>query len=84
VIVPAQRRPRRGIVFHRAELPEDERTVLDGIPVTTVPRTILDLATILQAAGWRCVPVTYLQLEHTSAEVGRDLRRLLIGLPSLP
>jgi very-short-patch-repair endonuclease/predicted transcriptional regulator of viral defense system len=196
VIVPAQRRPRRGIVFHRAELPEDERTVLDGIPVTTVPRTILDLATtldvrgiekaineaeikclwdelslhdllhryprrpgnknlraalakrsegpsptksdleevlirfadkggfprpetnvvvegfevdcvwrkqrviievdgwethktraaferdreksrILQAAGWRCVPLTHRQLEHTSAEVKRDVRRLL-------
>jgi very-short-patch-repair endonuclease len=32
---------------------------------------------ILQAAGWRCVPVTYLQLEYTSAEVARDVRRLL-------
>src|ERR671914_767712 len=53
VIVPAQRRPRRGIVFHRAELPEEERTVLDGIPVTTVPRTILDLATILDVRGSR-------------------------------
>jgi very-short-patch-repair endonuclease len=200
VTLPAQRRPRRGIVFHRAELPGDERTVRDGIPVTTVPRTILDLATvldvrgiekaineaeikclwdelslhdllhryprrpgnrniraaldkrsegatptksdleellirfadraglerpetnvviegievdcvwrrqrviieidgwethktraaferdreksrILQAAGWRCVPVTYLQLEYTSAEVSRDVRRLVMGPP---
>jgi very-short-patch-repair endonuclease len=195
--VPAQRRPRRGIVLHRSELPADERTVHDGIPVTTVPRTILDLATvldvrgvekaineaeikllwdelslhdllhryprrpgirnvraalakrregatetksdleellirfadkggfprpetnvvvegfevdcvwrrqrviievdgwethktraaferdreksrILQAAGWRCVPVTHRQIEHTSAEVKRDVRRLLL------
>ncbi len=30
--------------MHRVRLPEDERTVLDGIPVTTVPRTIFDLA----------------------------------------
>jgi very-short-patch-repair endonuclease len=26
-------------------LPDDERTVVDGIPVTTVPRTVLDFAT---------------------------------------
>jgi very-short-patch-repair endonuclease len=34
---------------------------------------------ILQAAGWRCVPVTYLQLAHASREVSRDVRRLLCG-----
>jgi very-short-patch-repair endonuclease len=51
VIVPAQRRPRRSIIFHRGELPSDERTVRDGIPVTTVPRTILDLATVLDVRG---------------------------------
>ena len=28
-------------------LPADERTVLDGIPITTWPRTLLDLATVL-------------------------------------
>jgi very-short-patch-repair endonuclease len=196
VTVPAQRRPKPGIVLHRSTLPADERTTRNGIPITTVPRTILDLAAtadrrqveraineaeirrlwdeltlhdllhryprrrgtttvraallkrnegathtksdleelfirfadrgglprpqtnvlvegievdcvwpeqrvvievdgwevhrtraaferdreksrILQAAGWRCVPVTYLQLEHTSAEVTRDVRRLL-------
>jgi len=30
--------------MHRAQLPADERTVVDAIPVTTVPRTIFDLA----------------------------------------
>ena len=34
---------------------------------------------VLQAAGWRCVPVTYLQLAHASREVSRDVRRLLSG-----
>jgi very-short-patch-repair endonuclease len=34
---------------------------------------------ILQAAGWRCVPITYLQLKHASSEVARDIRRLLAG-----
>jgi very-short-patch-repair endonuclease len=28
-------------------LPADERTVVDGIPVTSVPRTVLDLAAVL-------------------------------------
>jgi very-short-patch-repair endonuclease len=44
VTVPRQRRPRRGIVFHHCALPGDETTVHDGIPVTTVPRTLFDLA----------------------------------------
>ncbi len=29
-----------------AVLPDDERTVVEGIPVTTVPRTVLDLAAV--------------------------------------
>jgi very-short-patch-repair endonuclease len=196
VTAPRQRRPHPRILFHHSVLPADERTTHNGIPITTVPRTILDLAAtlderqleraineaeikrlwdelslhdllyryrgragtksvraalrkrtegatltksdleelflrfadgarlprpetntyveglevdcvwraqrvivevdgwethrtraaferdreksrILQAAGWRCVPVTYLQLEHTSAEVARDVHRLL-------
>jgi very-short-patch-repair endonuclease len=196
VTVPRQRRSRSGIVLHRGRLPADETTVLDDIPITTVPRTLLDLAgtlsqrqleraineaeikrlwdelslhdllrryprrmgsrnlraalsrhsegaaatksdleelfiafaegaglprpqtnvhvegievdcvwraqrviievdsweihrtraaferdreksRILQAAGWRCVPITYLQLKHASSEVARDVRRLL-------
>lgn len=39
---------RRGIVGHRAIVPADERTVRDGIPVTTVARTLLDLAAVVQ------------------------------------
>lgn len=35
-----------GIEVHRMSVPADERTVVDGIPVTTVPRTILDLAAV--------------------------------------
>ena len=33
--------------MHRANLPADEVTVHDGIPITTVPRTLFDLATVL-------------------------------------
>jgi hypothetical protein len=40
--VPCRRRARRGIRFHRSSLPEDETTEVEGIPVSTVPRTVLD------------------------------------------
>jgi very-short-patch-repair endonuclease len=40
----ARRRPQ--IVLHRSPLPEDERTRVDGIPVTSVSRTIFDLAAV--------------------------------------
>jgi hypothetical protein len=44
VTVPSARRGRPGIRFHRSILPDDERTVFEGIPVTTVPRTFVDCA----------------------------------------
>jgi len=42
-----QRRSRDGLRFHHSALPADEVTVRDGIRVTSVPRTLLDLAAIL-------------------------------------
>lgn len=42
-----QRRPRPGVRFHRSRLPDDEVTIKDGIPVTTVARTLFDLAAVL-------------------------------------
>ena len=48
VATPTQRRSRDGIVFHHSNLRPDEVTEYDGIPVTTVPRTIFDLATVLR------------------------------------
>jgi hypothetical protein len=47
VTVGTKRRPHPSIELHRSVLPADERTVLDGIPITTWPRTLLDLATVL-------------------------------------
>jgi len=41
---PSKSRSREAIRRHFAVLPPDEITVEDGIPVTTVPRTIFDLA----------------------------------------
>jgi len=44
VTVAKARRSRPGIRVHQARLPDDEITVHEGIPVTTVPRTLFDLA----------------------------------------
>jgi hypothetical protein len=38
------KRSRPGILLHRSNVPDNERTEVEGIPVTTVPRTILDCA----------------------------------------
>jgi predicted transcriptional regulator of viral defense system len=38
------RRPQRGIVFHRGALPADDVTFIEGLSVTTAPRTLLDLS----------------------------------------
>jgi len=47
VTVPKARRSRPGIRVHQACLPADEVTVHEGIPITTVPRTLFDLAAVL-------------------------------------
>jgi hypothetical protein len=44
VTTPHKSRTWEGIKRHHTALPTDEVTVEEGIPVTTVPRTILDLA----------------------------------------
>jgi hypothetical protein len=47
ITTPTSRHPIPGIELHHSSLPADERTVLDGIPITTWSRTLLDLATVL-------------------------------------
>jgi predicted transcriptional regulator of viral defense system len=44
VTTPYKRQSRRTIRAHAAKLHPEERTVHDGIPVTSIERTILDLA----------------------------------------
>lgn len=51
VTAPIKTRSGRGIRRHSASLPADEVTVTDGIPVTTVPRTLFDLAAVLPATA---------------------------------
>jgi very-short-patch-repair endonuclease len=47
VTISRARRSRPGIRVHQARLPPDEITIHAGIPVTTVPRTLFDLAAVL-------------------------------------
>lgn len=47
VAAPRRLRARPGLRFFEAELSPDEVTARDGIPVTTVARTLLDLAAVL-------------------------------------
>jgi Transcriptional regulator, AbiEi antitoxin len=49
VTVPSARRDRSGLRFHRSVLAADEHTTVEGIPVTTVPRTLLDCARDMSA-----------------------------------
>jgi hypothetical protein len=46
---------RSGISIHEAVLPADEVTAKDGVPVTTPPRTLLDLAAVAPRAVERAI-----------------------------
>ena len=47
ITVPRVLRSRSGIAVHHGRLPFDESSVVQGIPVTTPPRTLLDLAGVV-------------------------------------
>lgn len=47
ITAPSGLKTRPGLRFHRAHLPPDEITIHAGIPITTVPRTLFDLAAVL-------------------------------------
>jgi hypothetical protein len=49
VVGAARRRSREGIVFHRSRrLDESDRGRIANIPVTSLPRTLLDIAAVIQ------------------------------------
>jgi hypothetical protein len=77
LIAPCRRR-QTGIQIHQIRLPPDEITTHEGIPVTTVPRTLFDLAAV--------VPQRQLERALNEAEVLRlwdelTLDRLLERYP---
>ena len=51
----ARRARRRGFAVHFADLPASDRAVVEGIPTTGLPRTLLDLAAVLSAARFESV-----------------------------
>jgi very-short-patch-repair endonuclease len=53
VTIPRKVGSRPGLRFHHSYLPADEVTVHAGIPVTTVPRTLFDLAAVVPAGQLR-------------------------------
>jgi very-short-patch-repair endonuclease len=71
VTVPKARRSRAGIRVHEAHLPTDEVTVHEGIPITTVTRTLFDLAAVL--------PQRELERALNEAEVLRLWDELSLG-----
>jgi hypothetical protein len=93
ITVASKRRSHPSIELHRSALPADERTVRDGIPITTVPRTLLDLATVLdhdalvralnEAEAGRLadpLPLTALLDRHRGERGAGALRRALADL----
>ena len=51
VTSPRGRRGRRGIAFHECRLDAGDLTVVNSIPVTTVARTLFDLAEVVDSAA---------------------------------
>jgi predicted transcriptional regulator of viral defense system len=73
VTVPRKQRARPGIQLHAARLPADEVTTVRAIPVTTVPRTLLDLAAVR--------PRREIEMAMKEAEVARLVDH--VSLPQL-
>ena len=73
VTTPHKTRSRTGLRRHFALLPADEATEVDGIPVTIVPRTVFDLASV--------APVD--QVEHALRESERLRIHDALSLPHL-
>ena len=74
-------RSRPRLHFHHSSLPDDEVTVREGIPVTTVPRTLFDLAAV--------IPLRQLNRAVNEAEIRRlwdplSLNDLLTRHPRRP
>jgi hypothetical protein len=47
VTSPQGRAGRHGVAFHECQLHSEDRTTVDGIPVTTVARTLFDLSEVI-------------------------------------
>lgn len=73
IATPRSLRPLPGILRRQRHLPADETTVHEGIPVTTVARTLLDLAAVLDVH----------RLRRVITEAERQRLGDRVGLPAL-
>jgi predicted transcriptional regulator of viral defense system len=72
--VPRHHRPPKGVKRHRARnLGEEDRALVDGIPVTSVARTLLDLAWKLRSDQLRRVLARAEDLKLLDLEAIRDV-----------
>jgi hypothetical protein len=75
VTIPRRARRRRGITVHETRpLHPDDRTAVDGIPVTSISRTLLDLAELLTPTQLRRA---YVEAERLRALDLTAIRELL-------
>lgn len=81
VTVPRRFRGRQsGVVVHRAPLSKEEREVRDGVPVTTIARTLKDVAASSDPA---LVEQAVEQAIARGALARRQLRRIVRDSPEL-
>lgn len=81
VTVPRPFRGRqRGVVVHRAPLPDADREMRDGVPVTTIARTLADVATSSDPAVVRQAVEQAIDRDVLSR---RRLRKLVTDVPQL-
>jgi len=81
VTVPRLFRGRQsGVIVHRALLPAADREVRDGVPVTTISRTLADVATSSDPALVRQAVEQAIQRDVLSR---RRLRKLVTDAPQL-
>lgn len=81
VTVPRQFRGRQdGVVIHHADLPDADRTRVNAVPVTTIARTLQDVAATSDPA---LVEQAVAQAVARGTLSRRQLRRLVRDTPSL-
>jgi hypothetical protein len=70
ISVVRPRRPRPGVLIHRAALPAADLTACDGVPATSVARTLLDLSASLDERRLRTIAK---RAEYRGLVSARDL-----------
>jgi hypothetical protein len=74
----------QGIQLHWASLPDDEVTIHHGIPVTTVPRTLLEISAVVQRHEFRSAMRQAEQLRLTDRLWLGDLTERYPRKPGIP